>query len=84
MNKLLFRKLVMAFLVAFVPALVTAWKGLAAEPDFHFTSAIGISLVVGALGVGLRAVLALGPINLVESDAQHTVVGANVGGGGGK
>ena len=73
MNKLLIQKLVIAFVVSFAGALVTSLTGLASQPNFGWDKATIIALVVGALGVGMRAVLAYGPINLIPSDAQHTI-----------
>lgn len=72
-NKLLIEKMFIAFLVAFLGAFITAIEGLSKEPDYHWSGAVVIGLVVGALGAGLRAVFALSPVNLTPSDAQHTI-----------
>lgn len=74
-SKLLIQKLVIAFVVGFGGMLVTSLTGLANQPNFTFDKAAVISLIVGALSAGLRAVLALGPINLVPSDTQHSIIG---------
>lgn len=74
-NKLLAQKLVVAFIVSFVGALLTSLEGLSKQPDFGWNRSIVISLIVGALGAGVRAVLALGPVNLIPSDAKHSLVG---------
>lgn len=73
-NKLFWQKLVIAFIVGFASAFITAVSGLGDEPNFQWTTSVLISLVVGGLAAGARAVLALGPVNLVPSDGQHSVV----------
>ena len=73
MNKLLIKKLLLAFAVTFGTSLIVAVEGLTRQPDLKFTSALLVSLVTGALGAGLRAVIALLPINVVPSDAEHTL-----------
>jgi hypothetical protein len=73
-GKLLLQKLVIAFLVAFFGALVTSLEGFSKQPTFGWDKSIVVSLIVGALGAGVRAILALGPINLVPSDAQHSLL----------
>lgn len=75
MNKLLIQKLAIAFVVSFAAALITSLAGLASQPNFGWDKATIIALVVGALGAGVRAVLALGPINLTPSDGQHSLGG---------
>jgi hypothetical protein len=74
-NKLLAQKLLIAFIVSFVGALLTSLEGLGKQPHFGLDRSLIISLIVGALGAGMRAVLALGPVNLVASDAKHSLVG---------
>lgn len=69
---LLIRKMLVAFAVTFGGALIPAvldWLNhpQATSRNFWF------ALLAGALAAGLRAVLALSPINLVPSDAQHTL-----------
>jgi hypothetical protein len=73
-SKLLFQKLLVAFIVSFLGALVTSLEGLSKQPTFGWSKAIIVSILVGALGAGVRAVLALGPINLVASDKQHSLI----------
>lgn len=75
LNKLFFQKLAMAFIAAAVAATITAWQGLSQQPDFHFTRAVVIGLVTGAVTAGVRAVIAISPLNIVPSDAQHSVLG---------
>jgi hypothetical protein len=75
-NKLLGQKMLIAFIVAFLGAFITALAGISKEPNYHWSSAVIIGLIVGALGAGLRAVLALSPVNLTPSDRQHTIGGA--------
>jgi heme A synthase len=72
-NQLLIRKMLVAFLVAFVSVFITALEGLSKEPNYHWSRSFVIGLVVGAIAAGLRAVLALAPINLVPSDSQHSI-----------
>jgi len=72
-DRLLIRKMIIAFLVAFFGALITTLTGLSSEPEFNFTTSIIISAIVGALSAGVRAVLALSPINITPSDAQHSL-----------
>jgi hypothetical protein len=74
-NRLFWLKLFMAFLVGFLGSLVTFLTGLSEAPNFSFDRAAVISLIAGALAAGIRAVLALGPVNLVPSDNQHTIIG---------
>jgi hypothetical protein len=78
LNKLLIQKLAVAFVVSFAGALVASLTGLASQPNFGWDKATVIAVVVGALGVAMRAVLAYGPLNLVPSDAQHTIGGKQV------
>lgn len=75
-NKLFWQKLFIAFLVGFMGSFVTAVAGLADEPNFKWTSSVIISLVVGALTAGFRAVLAMSPVNLTPTDAQHSIINA--------
>lgn len=72
-NKLLAAKCFIAFLVGFLGSLVTFLEGLSKAPSFSFDRAAVISLIAGALAAGFRAVLALSPVNLVGTDAQHTI-----------
>ena len=72
-TRLLIEKLVMAFLVAFFGALLTSLEGLSKQPDFGWNKSLIIAVIVGALGAGIRAVLALSPINIVSSDSLHTL-----------
>jgi hypothetical protein len=78
-NRLFWQKLVVAFLVAFFGALVPLLTGLGQSPDWKFDKAVWMAALVGAVGAGARAVLALGPVNLVPSDGQHTVIGPREG-----
>lgn len=72
-NEFLAKKCVVAFLVGFLGSVVTLLEGLSKAPSFNFDRAAVISLIAGALAAGFRAVLALSPVNLVPSDAQHTL-----------
>jgi hypothetical protein len=79
LNNLLFRKMGVAFLIAFggvlVPAVLKILDDVHNGVPTSFSGAFWISIVAGAFGAGLRALLAISPINLVPSDAQHTLVG---------
>lgn len=74
-TNLLARKLLIAFIVGFCGPLVAFLSGLGASPEWHFDKAAVVSLITGCLAAGIRAVLAFGPINLVPSDAQHSLTG---------
>lgn len=70
--KLLARKMLVAFAVTFGAAVIPALLNWLQHPqatsrDFWF------ALLAGALAAGLRAALALSPINLVPSDGEHTL-----------
>lgn len=79
LNALLGKKLLVAFLMAFggvlVPAVLKILDDVHNGVPTSFSGAFWIALVAGAFGAGLRALLAISPINLVPSDAQHTVFG---------
>ncbi len=74
-NRLFFQKLIVAFVVAFFSAFIPLITGIGQSPDYHFDKALWLATLFAAVGAGVRAVLALGPINLVPSDAAHTIVG---------
>lgn len=73
LNTLFWQKLAIAFIVAFLGSLVTTMSGWGYSPNFQFDRAAAISLLIGALGAGARAVLALSPVNFVPSDRQHSL-----------
>ena len=75
MNTLFWKKLVVAFVVAFFGAFVPLLSGIGQSPDYHFDKALWVAALFGAIGAGVRAVLALGPINLVPSDKADSIVG---------
>ncbi len=75
LNRLFFQKLVVAFVVAFFAAFIPLITGIGQSPDYHFDKALWVSTLFAAIGAGVRAVLALGPVNLVPSDNQHSIVG---------
>lgn len=72
-SSLLIRKLFVAFVVGFAGPLLTFLTGLSASPEWHFDKAAIVSLITGCIAAGIRALLALGPINLVPSDSQHSI-----------
>lgn len=82
--KLFVQKLIVGFLIGFLPMLAATLTGAMQEIidslssgggiDFAFFQAIGISILTGALTALTRAILALVPgINLVASDKLHTL-----------
>lgn len=73
MNKLLAEKIFTAFLGGFFGALVVSLQGLVAQPGFGWSKSLLISAVVGAIAAGIRATLALSPVNVESTDTQHTV-----------
>lgn len=76
-TNLLLRKMLVAFLVAFggvlIPALLSILNNVAAGTPSKFGKALLISLVAGAFSAGLRAALALSPINLTPTDKLTTL-----------
>lgn len=83
MNKLLLQKMLMAFLVTFggviIPAMLNVLDDIHNGVPHHFDSAFWIAMAAGAFGAAVRAVLALSPINIVPSDAQHTLFAKHTG-----
>lgn len=75
MNKLFWKKIVVAFVVSFFATFLPLLTGIGQAPDFHFDKALWTATLFAAIGAGVRAVLALGPINLVPSDKQDTIIG---------
>ena len=79
MNTFLLRKMLVAFVVSFaavfIPAVLNVLDQIHAGTAPNWSSSFWLSLAAGAVGAGVRAILALSPINLVPSDAQHTIVG---------
>lgn len=77
MNTLLLKKLVVAFLVAFggvfLPGVLKVLDDIHNGVGTSWGTAFWLSLVAGGVAAGLRAILALSPINLVPSDAEHTL-----------
>lgn len=67
----------MAFLITFggvmIPAMLNVLDDIHNGVPHHFDSSWWIAVACGAFGAALRAVLALSPINIVPSDAQHTL-----------
>ena len=74
-NRLFFQKLIVAFAVAFAGSFIPFLTGWFQSPNYQFDKAIWVAALFGAVGAGFRAILALGPVNLVPSDATHTIVG---------
>jgi Fe2+ transport system protein B len=80
MNSLFARKLLVAFLVAFgavfIPAVLDILDKLHQGVDANFSTELVWSVIAGGVGAGIRAILALLPgLNLVPSDAQHSIGG---------
>jgi hypothetical protein len=79
MNALLVKKMLIAFLVAFggvfIPAVLNILDDLHNGVGSSWGTAFWLSLVSGAVAAGVRAVLALSPINLVPSDSGHSLTG---------
>lgn len=77
MNSLLARKLLVAFLVGFggvfIPAALTLLDKVASGTPSGVGKDLVISLVSGAFAAGVRALLAFSPVNLVPSDAEHSL-----------
>jgi len=72
LNPLLLKKLVVVFAVAFIATFsdtITGGVG-AAQP---LSTSLLVAAAIGGLAAGIRALLALSPINLVPSDATHTL-----------
>lgn len=63
-----------SFLRAFVAGVLTFWIGIFVAPDFHFTKAVLIGLVIGAITAGFRAVQGL----LTKGDVPAPPKGLNV------
>lgn len=72
---LLLRKMVVTFLTAFFSALIVSLEGISSQPTFGWSKSVIIAALVGAIGAGIRAVLAFSPLNLVPSDYLHTIGG---------
>lgn len=72
-NKLFVQKLAIAFVVGFVGGLIPLLQGWSEAPNFNFDRSAVIAVIIGLVSAGMRAVLALGPINLVASDRQHSL-----------
>ena len=77
MNALLLRKMLVAFAVAFggvfIPAVLNILDDVHNGINNNWDTAFWISLVAGAVAAGLRALLALSPVNVIPSDAQHSL-----------
>jgi hypothetical protein len=78
MNSLLFKKLVVAFLVGFggvfIPGVLNVLDDIHNGINNGWGTSFWLALVSGAVAAAVRAVLALSPINLVPSDAEHSLV----------
>lgn len=70
-NKLLAKKLLIAFIVGFGGSFLPFITGWAQAPNYDFSKSIWVAALTGAVGAGVRALLALGPLNLVPSDKEH-------------
>lgn len=66
------RKLLIAFVVGFLSAFVDAIIGISQSQQPITTSLIE-GAIVGAFATALRGLLALSPLNLVPSDANHSI-----------
>lgn len=75
MNRLFWKKLLVAFVVAFFGSFIPFVSGVFQSPNYQFDKALWVAALFGAVGAGVRAVLALGPVSLVPSDAQDTIIG---------
>lgn len=73
-NKLLLRKLFVSFIVGFGGSFIPFITGWAQAPNYSFDKSVWIAALMGAVAAGVRALLAFGPINLVPSDKQHSLV----------
>lgn len=71
-NVLLLRKLALVFALTFVGSAVDAWQGWESS-SLPLSKSVVVGVIVGAIVAGLRALIALSPVNVVPSDAQHTV-----------
>jgi hypothetical protein len=78
---LLFRKALVAFIVAFlgvlIPALLQIFDAIQDGHDPSAWKAILLSTICGAFAAGIRAALALSPINLGSTDSL-TSIGSEV------
>jgi hypothetical protein len=76
-TQLLARKLAIAFIVGFggifLPAVLDVLDAVAKGDPANFSTTLIWSTVAGAFAAGIRAVLALSPLNLTPSDALHTI-----------
>lgn len=79
MNALFLKKLFVAFIVGFggvfIPAVLNILDDIHRGAAPNTTTSFYLALVAGGVAAGVRALLALGPINLVPSDKQHSLVG---------
>lgn len=77
MNKLLVKKMIVAFLAGFfgvfLPVVLDLLDKLSNGIDPNFGRAVLISLVAAAFSAGVRAIIALLPINLVPTDKLNTL-----------
>lgn len=72
LKSLFARKLVIAFIVGFVGAFLDAIIGIT-QSQQPLTWSLVDGALVGALATTGRALLALSPVNIVPSDATHTI-----------
>lgn len=74
---LLLKKLAVAFATGFlgymIPKVLTLLSALSTGAPSGFGKTLVISAVAGAFAAGLRLALALSPINLLPTDALHTI-----------
>lgn len=75
MNVLFWKKLLVAFVVAFAGVFIPLLTGIGQSPNYTFDKAAWVALLPAAVAAGVRAVLALGPVNLVPSDKHDTIIG---------
>ena len=78
--KLLAKKCAMAggvsFLAVFIPAVLTALDEIEGGEGHSFSTEFWFSLLAGAVGAAVRAIIAVLPWNFVATDALHSIGGS--------
>jgi hypothetical protein len=74
LTSLFFKKMLVAFVVGFASTFGQFLVSLGPADYSHFSKSLWVSALVGAATAGLRALLALSPLNIVPSDAENSVV----------
>jgi len=69
-DSVFWKKVLLSFVRGVIASLVVTVPGILASPDFKFERALWISLLIGAVAAGFRAVQAYFT-NLEPGDAQH-------------